>query len=141
MAPAPVPPEKEKEKQHQQEIYNTGHTSHASFAYLAIRALFLCVHLLSPPIRPASSSCLRSSLPSSLTFGEPRFVLKVFYSNIVVEGVEHIPKDGTPCILTANHSNSLTDALLLVTTVPRWVSFKFDLSAEMGAAAAAAPRL
>lgn len=51
-----------------------------------------------------------------------RFVLGVFYSNIVVEGVEHIPSDGTPCILTANHSNSLTDALLLVTTVPRWVS-------------------
>lgn len=24
-------------------MYNTGHTSHASFAYLAIRALFLCV--------------------------------------------------------------------------------------------------
>lgn len=72
-------------------LFNTGHTSHASFAYLAILNLF-------------------------------RFVLRVFYSNIVVEGVENIQPDGVPCILTANHSNSLTDALLLVTTVPRWVS-------------------
>ncbi|GAA6048770.1 hypothetical protein JCM3770_003957 [Rhodotorula araucariae] len=47
-----------------------------------------------------------------------RFVLRVFYSSVVVEGAEHIPRDGVPCMLTANHSNSLTDALLLVTTVP-----------------------
>lgn len=58
------------------------------------------------------------------------FVLKVFYSNIVVEGVEHIPCDGSPCILTANHSNSLTDALLLVTTVPRWVSRDHGLDGD-----------
>ncbi|GJN94167.1 hypothetical protein Rhopal_007241-T1 [Rhodotorula paludigena] len=47
-----------------------------------------------------------------------RFVLQVFYSSVVVEGAEHVPRDGVPCMLTANHSNSLTDALLLVTTVP-----------------------
>ncbi|GAA5927385.1 hypothetical protein JCM3775_002532 [Rhodotorula graminis] len=47
-----------------------------------------------------------------------RFVLRVFYSSVVVEGAEHIPRDGVPCMITANHSNSLTDALLLVTTVP-----------------------
>ncbi|BGP28020.1 acyltransferase [Rhodotorula toruloides] len=47
-----------------------------------------------------------------------RFVLGVFYSNVVVEGAENIPEDGVPCMLTANHCNSLTDALLLVTTVP-----------------------
>lgn len=38
---------------------------------------------------------------------------------MVVEGEENIPEDGVPCVLTANHSNSLTDALLLVTTVPK----------------------
>uniref|UniRef100_A0A0K3CPL7 BY PROTMAP: gi/472581825/gb/EMS19540.1/ acyltransferase [Rhodosporidium toruloides NP11] n=1 Tax=Rhodotorula toruloides TaxID=5286 RepID=A0A0K3CPL7_RHOTO len=47
-----------------------------------------------------------------------RFVLGVFYSTVVVEGAENIPEDGVPCMLTANHCNSLTDALLLVTTVP-----------------------
>ncbi|GAA6025795.1 hypothetical protein JCM11491_003228 [Sporobolomyces phaffii] len=47
-----------------------------------------------------------------------RFVLGVFYSNVVVEGEEHITPDGTPTMLCANHSNSLTDALLLVTSVP-----------------------
>ncbi|GAA5938496.1 hypothetical protein JCM1841_006046 [Sporobolomyces salmonicolor] len=47
-----------------------------------------------------------------------RFVLGVFYSSIVVEGEDNIPPDGVPCMLCANHSNSLTDALLLVTTVP-----------------------
>ncbi|GAA5977167.1 hypothetical protein JCM11641_003864 [Rhodosporidiobolus odoratus] len=47
-----------------------------------------------------------------------RLVLKVFYSSIVVEGGEHVPRDGEACFLCANHSNSLTDALLLVTTVP-----------------------
>ncbi|KAJ6625901.1 hypothetical protein B0H10DRAFT_1782405 [Mycena sp. CBHHK59/15] len=47
-----------------------------------------------------------------------RFVLKIFYGSIVVEGTEHIPRTGTPCIVCANHSNSLTDALLLVTSIP-----------------------
>ncbi|GAA5836273.1 hypothetical protein JCM11251_001449 [Rhodosporidiobolus azoricus] len=47
-----------------------------------------------------------------------RFVLGVFYSSVVVEGEELVPEDGIPCMLTANHSNSLTDALLLVTAVP-----------------------
>lgn len=48
-----------------------------------------------------------------------RFVLRVFYSNVVVEGSDNITLDGVPCILCSNHVNSLTDALLLVTTVPR----------------------
>ncbi|GAA5971209.1 hypothetical protein JCM3765_007358 [Sporobolomyces pararoseus] len=67
--------------------------------------------------------------PTRLTGSEPssayilirwlfRFVLGVFYSNVVVEGEEHIPPDGVPTMLCANHSNSLTDALLLVTSVP-----------------------
>jgi len=54
-----------------------------------------------------------------------KFVLKVFYSSIVIENPEYIPQDGVPCILCANHSNSLTDALMLITAVPlskrRWL--------------------
>ncbi|KAI0743628.1 hypothetical protein C8Q80DRAFT_1182396 [Daedaleopsis nitida] len=47
-----------------------------------------------------------------------KFVLKIFYGTIVVENVDVIPPRGTPCIVCANHSNSLTDALLLVTSIP-----------------------
>ncbi|KAK4054062.1 hypothetical protein OIO90_003707 [Microbotryomycetes sp. JL221] len=48
-----------------------------------------------------------------------QFVLRVFYSTVHVEGSANVPPQGVPCFLVANHSNSLTDALLLVTTVPR----------------------
>ncbi|EGO00193.1 hypothetical protein SERLA73DRAFT_180644 [Serpula lacrymans var. lacrymans S7.3] len=47
-----------------------------------------------------------------------QFVLKIFYGTIVVENADLIPKTGQPCIVCANHSNSLTDALLLVTSIP-----------------------
>ncbi|KIM69808.1 hypothetical protein SCLCIDRAFT_13166 [Scleroderma citrinum Foug A] len=47
-----------------------------------------------------------------------KFVLKIFYGSIVVENVELVPKTGQPCIVCANHSNSLTDALVLVTSIP-----------------------
>ncbi|KAI0696712.1 hypothetical protein BC835DRAFT_1271571 [Cytidiella melzeri] len=47
-----------------------------------------------------------------------KFVLKIFYGTIVVEGTENIPPRGVPCIVCANHSNSLTDALVLVATIP-----------------------
>ncbi|KAK7692597.1 hypothetical protein QCA50_004229 [Cerrena zonata] len=47
-----------------------------------------------------------------------KFVLKIFYGTIVVEGTENIPERGKPCIVCANHSNSLTDALLLVASIP-----------------------
>lgn len=36
----------------------------------------------------------------------------------MVENAELIPKSGEPCIVCANHSNSLTDALVLVTAIP-----------------------
>lgn len=72
--------------------YDTGHHSRAPWSYMLIRWLF-------------------------------QFVMNVFYANIVVEGAHKwVVPDGTPCVLTANHSNSLTDALLLVVTVPSWVS-------------------
>ncbi|KAI5117785.1 hypothetical protein M0805_000428 [Coniferiporia weirii] len=47
-----------------------------------------------------------------------KFVLKIFYGTIVVENADLIPGNGKPCIICANHSNSLTDAVLLVGTVP-----------------------
>ncbi|RDB25178.1 Glycerol-3-phosphate O-acyltransferase 2 [Hypsizygus marmoreus] len=47
-----------------------------------------------------------------------KFVLKIFYGTIVVENAHLIPETGRPCIVCANHSNSLTDALLLVTSIP-----------------------
>ncbi|KAL4078410.1 hypothetical protein V8B97DRAFT_1937206 [Scleroderma yunnanense] len=47
-----------------------------------------------------------------------KFVLKIFYGSIVVENAELIPKTGQPCIVCANHSNSLTDALVLVASIP-----------------------
>ncbi|SJK97467.1 uncharacterized protein ARMOST_00719 [Armillaria ostoyae] len=46
-----------------------------------------------------------------------RFVLKIFYGTIVIENPNYIPRTGKPCIVCANHSNSLTDALLLVTSI------------------------
>ncbi|TDL26141.1 hypothetical protein BD410DRAFT_764512 [Rickenella mellea] len=47
-----------------------------------------------------------------------KFVLKIFYGSIVVENANWIPENGEPCIVVANHSNSLTDALLIVTSIP-----------------------
>ncbi|KZT21420.1 hypothetical protein NEOLEDRAFT_1073436 [Neolentinus lepideus HHB14362 ss-1] len=48
-----------------------------------------------------------------------KFALKIFYGTIVVENADYVPKTGEPCVVCANHSNSLTDALLLVTSVPQ----------------------
>ncbi|KAH7920538.1 hypothetical protein BV22DRAFT_1039733 [Leucogyrophana mollusca] len=64
---------------------------------------------------PEGSSTPWSYLLIRLLF---KFVLKIFYGTIVVENTEFIPKTGQPCIVCANHSNSLTDALLLATSVP-----------------------
>ncbi|KIY74377.1 hypothetical protein CYLTODRAFT_385211 [Cylindrobasidium torrendii FP15055 ss-10] len=48
-----------------------------------------------------------------------QFALKVFYGTIVIEGWENIPDNGKASVLCANHTNSLTDALLMVTSVPQ----------------------
>jgi glycerol-3-phosphate O-acyltransferase/dihydroxyacetone phosphate acyltransferase len=57
-------------------------------------------------------------------------VLKIFYGTIVVEGVENIPQTGRPCIVCANHTNSLTDALILVTAIPSWRRNMLHLTAK-----------
>ncbi|TFK53635.1 hypothetical protein OE88DRAFT_1655850 [Heliocybe sulcata] len=59
-----------------------------------------------------------------------KFVLKIFYGTIVVENADYVPKTGEPCIVCANHSNSLTDALLLVTAIPRWRRNMLRLTAK-----------
>ncbi|KAF9294787.1 hypothetical protein BGZ88_003313 [Linnemannia elongata] len=44
--------------------------------------------------------------------------LHSFYGNVEVEGTENIAPDNYPAILVANHSNSLTDAIAILSTVP-----------------------
>jgi len=51
-----------------------------------------------------------------------KIMLNVFYSSIIIENEELIPDDGNPCIICANHSNSVMDAVVLVTSVSRKVS-------------------
>ena len=48
-----------------------------------------------------------------------KIMLNVFYSSIIVENEEFVPPDGNPCIICANHSNSVMDAVVLVTSVSR----------------------
>jgi glycerol-3-phosphate O-acyltransferase / dihydroxyacetone phosphate acyltransferase len=50
-----------------------------------------------------------------------KIMLNVFYSSIIIENEELIPSDGTPTIICANHSNSVMDAVVLVTSVSRKV--------------------
>ncbi|SCV74706.1 BQ2448_7735 [Microbotryum intermedium] len=87
-----------------------------------------------PPTGPPTLTAAADGSPTSWSYFFIRllfvFVLRVFYSNVVVEGVENIPQDGVPCMLCANHSNSLTDALLLVTTVPTWKRRLLRLTAK-----------
>ncbi|KAI0277959.1 hypothetical protein BGY98DRAFT_976942 [Russula aff. rugulosa BPL654] len=47
-------------------------------------------------------------------------LIKIFYGTIVVEGMENIPQTGRPCIVCANHANSLTDPTYgLFNSIPR----------------------
>ncbi|KZP34476.1 hypothetical protein FIBSPDRAFT_915724 [Athelia psychrophila] len=59
-----------------------------------------------------------------------KFVLRIFYGTVVVENTEYIPKTGRPCLVCANHSNSLTDALLLVDAVPSRIRNMLRLTAK-----------
>ncbi|KAF9183078.1 hypothetical protein BGZ50_004450 [Haplosporangium sp. Z 11] len=47
-----------------------------------------------------------------------KLCLHSFYGNVEVEGTENIAPDNYPGILVANHSNSLTDAIAILSTVP-----------------------
>ncbi|KAH9451104.1 hypothetical protein MJO29_009220 [Puccinia striiformis f. sp. tritici] len=48
-----------------------------------------------------------------------RFILAIFFSRIVIENPDRIPGNGRPTIVLVNHSNSLTDALIIMASVPR----------------------
>ncbi|KAI8599631.1 hypothetical protein EDD21DRAFT_307746 [Dissophora ornata] len=56
--------------------------------------------------------------------------LHSFYSNVEVEGTENIAPDGYPAILVANHSNSLTDAIAILSTVPPKIRSMVRLTAK-----------
>ncbi|KAF9956515.1 hypothetical protein BGZ70_009848 [Mortierella alpina] len=66
--------------------------------------------------------------PSALSNDPPkmyraiRFFFKMclhsFYGHVEVEGIENIAPNNYPAILVANHSNSLTDAIAILSTVP-----------------------
>ncbi|GBE85550.1 hypothetical protein SCP_0800670 [Sparassis crispa] len=48
-----------------------------------------------------------------------RLVLNIFYGNIVVENTHLIPGNGEACIVCANHDNSVTDAAMLLVSIPQ----------------------
>ncbi|HOK37337.1 MAG: 1-acyl-sn-glycerol-3-phosphate acyltransferase [Bacteroidales bacterium] len=50
------------------------------------------------------------------------FLHKLFYKNIIVEGLENIPKDG-PLIFAPNHQNALMDPLAVLFTCNRQIVF------------------
>jgi len=51
-----------------------------------------------------------------------RVVTRVFFRQIEVAGLEHVPTDG-PVLFAGNHPNSLIDPLLIITTCGRKVHF------------------
>ena len=51
-----------------------------------------------------------------------RVVTKVFFRQIEVAGLEHVPKDGA-VLFAGNHPNSLIDPILIITTCGRKVHF------------------
>lgn len=49
--------------------------------------------------------------------------LNMFYNHVEVAGSHYVPSKNQPTILFANHSNSLTDAITLLSCTPRIVRF------------------
>lgn len=49
-------------------------------------------------------------------------ILSIFFSNVEIIGVQNIPTFG-PCIFSVNHANQFVDALMLVCTCQRHVSY------------------
>ncbi|GJJ76441.1 glycerol-3-phosphate O-acyltransferase / dihydroxyacetone phosphate acyltransferase [Entomortierella parvispora] len=70
--------------------------------------------------KPLSTS-LENQRPPAM-YKAIRFFFKIclhsFYGNVEVECTENIAPDNYPAILVANHSNSLTDAIAILSTVP-----------------------
>jgi 1-acyl-sn-glycerol-3-phosphate acyltransferase len=51
-----------------------------------------------------------------------RITLWVYYKRIIIDGLEHLPKNG-PVILASNHPNSFLDACILGSHLPRRLHF------------------
>src|ERR1043166_436662 len=51
-----------------------------------------------------------------------RIGLRAFFREIEVRGAENLPRDG-PCVVAANHHNSMMDPFLLLVAVDRPMSF------------------
>jgi len=70
---------------------------------------------------PVGYLVFRITFPDTSTNLSPgalfKLLLHVFYSSIIIENEDFIPADGHPCIICANHSNSVMDAVVLVTSV------------------------
>lgn len=58
----------------------------------------------------------------NITRGLARILLKVFFASVEVTGDHKVPKEGAT-IFVGNHSNQFVDALVLLTQLPRNVSF------------------
>jgi hypothetical protein len=60
--------------------------------------------------------------------------LNIFYSSVIIENEDFIPPNGSPTIICANHSNSIMDAIVLVTSVSRKVRPQFirEVKARIG---------
>jgi 1-acyl-sn-glycerol-3-phosphate acyltransferase len=62
------------------------------------------------------------SIADRVARGLARFLLRIFYREIEIEGAERFPADG-PALVVANHGNSLIDPFLLVGFLPRMPRF------------------
>src|SRR5476651_731952 len=49
-----------------------------------------------------------------------RIALRWYYSEVIVLGLERVPRDG-PMLIVANHPNALVDAMLVTTSLRRRV--------------------
>lgn len=59
-----------------------------------------------------------------------RFILAIFFSRIVIENLDRIPENGRPTIVLVNHSNSLTDALIIMSSIPRHLRRMLRMTAK-----------
>ena len=64
-----------------------------------------------------------------------RFVVRLFYRRIEVEGLEHVPREG-PVLFVANHNNGLVDPMVVLdgAPAPRRLRREVDALEDPGAA-------
>ena len=74
-----------------------------------------------PPVKPAGS---KTSMPRQYRWvvGALRLVVRAFFREVVVSGLENIPPEGGG-IVVSWHPNGLIDPALIITTFPRQIVF------------------